>query len=134
MAAGIVLKTGRRKTAVARVAIKKGSGKIFVNNQEADVYVTGELLRLKLREPLVIAGAEGKYDIKANVFGGGQNSQVEAVRQGIARALIEMSGSDELKRKFLSYDRSMIVSDTRFKEMRKPNNSKARAKRQKSYR
>ena len=134
MVTNTVLKTGKRKTAVARVSLKKGSGKIVINNQEADVYVTGELLRLKVREPLVLAGVEGKYDISANVFGGGQNSQVEAIRQGIARALIEMTGSDELKRKFLAYDRSMIVSDTRFKEMRKPNTSKARAKRQKSYR
>ena len=134
MAANTVLKTGRRKTAVARVTLKKGSGKLIVNNQDADSYVNGELLRLKLREPLVLAGVEGKYDIKANVFGGGQNSQVEAVRQGIARALLEVTGSEGLRKEFLSYDRSMIVSDTRFKEMRKPNTSKARAKRQKSYR
>ena len=75
-----------------------------------------------------------KYDIKISVAGGGQNSQVDAIRQGIAKALVEVTGSDDLKKQFLDYDRSLIVADTRFKEMKKPNNSSARAKRQKSYR
>ena len=129
-----VLKTGRRKTAVARVVLKKGEGSFFINNEKYDLYINNNLLRLKVREPLVIAQAEGKYDIKVNVFGGGQSSQVDAIRQAIARALVDVTGSEDLKKKFLNYDRSLIVSDTRLKEMYKPNNSKARAKRQKSYR
>lgn len=132
--ANSVLRTGRRKTAVARVVLKKGKGSIIINNQDMNDYVTNQLLQLKVTEPLVLAQAENKYDIKANVFGGGQNSQVEAIRQAIARALVEITGKDDLKKKFLEYDRSLLVSDTRFKEMYKPNNSKARAKRQKSYR
>ena len=130
----IVLKTGKRKTSVARAALKKGSGKIMINNEDYKSYISNELLQLKLTEPLIISASENKYDIKINVFGGGQSSQIDAMRQAIARAIVEITGKDDLKKTFLSYDRSLLVSDTRFKEMYKPNNSKARAKRQKSYR
>ena len=130
----IELETGKRKTAVARVTLKKGTGKFIINNEDLDSYVTNKLLQLKIKEPLVLAQVVDKYDIKANVFGGGQSSQIDAVRQGIARALVKFTSNDSLKKKFLEYDRSLIVADTRFKEMCKPNTSKARAKRQKSYR
>lgn len=132
--ANIVQKTGRRKTAVARATLVKGNGIIMINNEEAKSYINNDMLVLKITEPLIIAEAQGKYDVKVSVFGGGQSSQVDAIRQAIARALVEITGSEELKERFVKYDRSMIVSDTRFKEMNKPNNSKARAKRQKSYR
>jgi len=130
----VVLKTGRRKTAVARANLVKGKGSIMINNQTAESYINNDLLTLKIKEPLIIAEAENKYDIKVNVFGGGQSSQIDAIRQAIARALVEIAGDEELRDKFVKYDRSMIVSDTRFKETNKPNSSKARAKRQKSYR
>lgn len=130
----IVLKTGKRKTSVARASLKKGSGKITINNENYKSYISNDLLQLKITEPLIISNTNNKYDIKINVFGGGVSSQVDAIRQAIARALIEITGNDELKKTFLSYDRSLLVSDTRFKEMYKPNSSKARAKRQKSYR
>ena len=126
-------KTGRRKTSVARATLVKGNGKLKVNNETLESYVGSSVLALKVREPLVVSGLGDKFDIKVNVFGGGQNSQSEAIRQAIARALVEVSG-EELRKKFLDYDRSLLVSDTRFKEMKKPNNSHARAKRQKSYR
>ena len=129
-----VLKTGKRKTAVARASIQTGKGSIMINNEVADSYLGNDLLLLKIKEPLVIAEAENKYNIKVNVFGGGQSSQVDAIRQAIARSLVEITGDEELKDRFVKYDRSMIVTDTRFKETNKPNNSKARAKRQKSYR
>lgn len=129
-----VLKTGKRKTAVARVLLTKGKGNIVINNESIDSYVNNELLQLKVKEPLILSDTLKKYDVRINVFGGGQSSQVDAMRQGIARALVEISGNDDLKKKFVEYDRSLIVSDSRFKEMNKPNSSKARAKRQKSYR
>ncbi len=129
-----ILKTGKRKTAVARANLVKGKGKLIVNNQDLEDYFSNEFSILKVKEPLLISGLESKYDIKVNVFGGGISSQVDAVRQAIARALVEVTGSDDLKKQFLDYDRSLIVTDTRFKEMKKPNNSRARAKRQKSYR
>lgn len=129
-----VLKTGKRKTAVARVSLKKGSGKIIINNQDLQDFVSNNsLLKLKVEEPLILSESLSKFDVKANVFGGGQSSQVDAIRQAIARSLVEFNG-DSLKKKFLAYDRSLLVTDTRFKETNKPNNSKARAKRQKSYR
>ena len=130
----IVHTTGRRKTSVARATLKKGDGTLTVNNQPVEEYISNSTLRLRAIEPLVISSNEGKFDIKVNVFGGGQNSQVDSIRQAIARALVEVTGDDDLKSMFLDYDRSLIVTDTRFKEMKKPNNSNARAKRQKSYR
>ena len=133
MATNNVLKSGKRKTAVARAVLAKGKGSFIINNEDLDSYVNNDILRLKVREPLILADVEGKFDVKANVAGGGQTSQMDAIRQAIARALVEIFG-DDLKKKFLEYDRSLIVSDTRFKEMNKPGISKARAKRQKSYR
>ena len=130
----VVLKTGKRKTAVARARVSKGKGSLIINNQDFDKYFTNEFSLLKAKEQLLISGLDGKYDIKINIVGGGISSQVDAVRQSIARALVEITGSDDLKKQFLDYDRSLIVADTRFKEMKKPNNSHARAKRQKSYR
>jgi len=130
----VILKTGKRKTAVARATLVKGKGKLLINNQKVENYFSNNFAILKAKEPLLISGLDGKYDIKINIFGGGISSQVDAVRQAIARALVEVTGSDDLKKQFLDYDRSLIVTDTRFKEMKKPNNSKARAKRQKSYR
>ena len=129
----IIHTTGRRKTSVARATLKKGSGILRINNQDLDNYVSASILALKIKEPLIISGEDGNYDLKINVFGGGSNSQADAIRQAIARALVELKG-EEIRKKFLEYDRSMLVSDTRFKEMKKPNNSHARAKRQKSYR
>ena len=134
MADKITHTVGRRKTSVARSTMKKGSGVIMINNQTAEEYINNNLLVLKAKEPLIIADVTSKYDFKISVFGGGQSSQVDSIRQAIARALVEASGNDDLKKKFLEYDRSLLVTDTRFKEMKKPNNSSARAKRQKSYR
>lgn len=134
MAANIVQATGKRKTSVARATLKKGKGAFYINNQPFDQYVTNEQLRLKVREPLILSDNEGKFDVKISIFGGGQNSQVDAIRQAIAKALVVITGKDDLKKMFQEYDRTLLVADTRFKEMKKPNNSHARAKRQKSYR
>ena len=129
-----ILATGKRKTAVARASLVQGKGTIRINNQDIDKYITNQILQLKLKEPLILSDSLSSYDIFINVFGGGQSSQVEACRQAIARAIVEFTKSDELRRKFIDYNRALIISDTRFKEAKKPNNSHARAKRQKSYR
>jgi len=125
--------TGKRKTSVARVNLNKGTGVFRINNEDFDSYVGSEMLALKVKEPLLISELDGKFDLRVSVFGGGVQSQVEAIRQAIARALVEVSG-EELRKTFIEYDRSMLITDTRFKEMKKPNNSSARSKRQKSYR
>lgn len=130
----VIQTTGKRKTSVARATLKKGTGKLIVNNQDLEVYMSSNMMALKVKEPILISGLGDSYDIKVTVFGGGQSSQTDAIRQAIARGLVEASGKEDLKKAFLDYDRSLLVSDTRFKEMKKPNNSAARAKRQKSYR
>jgi len=132
--ANIVQATGKRKTSVARATLKKGTGLFYINNQTLKEYIQNSILNLRAREALILAEMEGKFDVNINVFGGGQNSQVDAIRQAIAKALVEITGKDDLKKKFLAYDRSLLIADTRFKETKKPNNSHARASRQKSYR
>ncbi len=129
-----LLTTGKRKTSIAKVSIREGKGKVRINNQMIDSYGTA-MIRLKIMEPLLIAGELGKkVDISVKVNGGGISSGADAIRLGIARALLEYSKDDKLKEDFLNYDRTLLVADIRRKEVCKPNDSKARAKRQKSYR
>ena len=127
--------SGKRKTAIARAVIKKGSGKITINNKPLEFFP--ELNQLELKEPLVIAReilGKTDFDISVNVTGGGLSSRIEASRLAIARAILGFSKSDRLKTAYLRYDRNMLVADTRRKEAYKPGDSKARAKRQTSYR
>ena len=129
--------SGKRKEALAKATINKGSGRIRINKRPIESY--SYLRQLSLKEPLIIAKdiipeELGKVDISVNVQGGGVESQVEASRLSISRALVNFTKNEQLKKAFLSYDRSLLVADVRRKEMRKPGDSKARAKRQKSYR
>jgi len=131
----IIITSGKRKRAIARATLKQGKGKIRINNTLIDIYQP-KLYRLKLREPLILAGdIINGIDIDVNVSGGGIASQAEASRLAIARALVEYTKSERLKEKFLKYDRQLLVADVRRKESSKPNrHGKARAKKQKSYR
>jgi len=131
----IIITSGKRKRAIARVTLRQGKGKIRINNTLIDIYQP-KLYRLKLREPLILAGdIINGIDIDVNVSGGGIASQAEASRLAIARALVEYTKSERLKEKFLKYDRQLLVADVRRKESSKPNrHGKARAKKQKSYR
>ncbi len=125
--------SGKRKRAVARATLKPGTGKVRINNQMLDVY-GNKIIRLRLKEPFILAGdiASG-VDIGVKVNGGGINSQAEAARLAIARALAKYS--KKLEKVFLNYDRHLLVADVRRKEPSKPNRQgQARAKRQKSYR
>jgi len=83
--------TGRRKTSVARVVMKAGSGNITVNKKPADTYFPRETLRMVIRQPIELAGLTGKYDFSATVTGGGLSGQAGAVRHGIARAIVDMN-------------------------------------------
>ena len=126
--------TGKRKRAIARAVLREGNGVIRINNKRVEIYEP-EFSRLKIMEPLLIAGEVAKkVNIDVNVFGGGFQSQTEAARLAIAKSLVEFSGSKQLKKEFLDYDRHLLVADTRIAEHSKPNDSKPRAKRQKSYR
>ena len=127
--------SGKRKSSVARATLKSGSGKIKINNIPLDLY-SPKVSRLKIREPLILAGdLAGQVDINVKVIGGGFTSLAEAVRLAIARCLVAYTKDKKLKKVFLSYDRTLLVADVRRKETHKPNrHGKARAKRQKSYR
>ena len=132
--AKIVHASGKRKRSVARATLRAGKGRVRVNSKLLDL-VEPELARERMREPLKLAGPVGeKVNIDVNVRGGGWASQSEAARLAIARALVGYVGED-LKKKFIEYDRHLLVADTRYKEQKKPGtHSRARAKRQKSYR
>jgi len=130
-----IIASGKRKRAIARATIRPGKGIIKINKRLLDFYEP-KLARLKLREPLIIAGdLVNKVDISVNVAGGGITSQADASRLAIAKGLVEFSKSDKLKEEFLNYDRNLLVADVRRKEPAKPNrHGQARAKVQKSYR
>ena len=127
--------SGKRKTAIARATLRQGTGIVRINGILID-FVHPRISRLKLREPLILAGdVANKVDVDVDVVGGGITSQAEASRLAIAKALVNFTKSDELKEIFLNYDRNLLVADVRFKETAKPNrHGQARAKVQKSYR
>jgi small subunit ribosomal protein S9 len=136
-----IVTSGKRKEAVAKATIKEGSGKITINRVSYEHFEM--LKRLQLEEPIRIAKeniGDFKFDIEVRVSGGGQQGQVEASRLAIARAVVaylkkeDSKKAELLKRAYVTYDRNMLVADTRRKEAYKPGDSKARAKRQKSYR
>ncbi|MBU0535771.1 MAG: 30S ribosomal protein S9 [Nanoarchaeota archaeon] len=130
----VVQTSGNRKRAVARATLKQGKGRVKINNISLEVYEP-KIARMKISEPIMIAGDLAKdIDISITYRGGGVLSGAEAVRQAIARGLVEWSGKSTLKEDYIKYDRSLLVADVRYKETRKPNTSRARAKRQKSYR
>ena len=109
------LGTGRRKTAVARVRIASGSGKVTVNGRPMESYFVVETQRMHLMQPLVATDAVTKYDVRVNVAGGGPNGQAGAVRHGIARALIE---ADANLRPTLKAQ-GLLTRDPRMKERKK---------------
>jgi small subunit ribosomal protein S9 len=114
--------TGRRKCAVARIRLVPGEGKFLVNGKEVGVYFGRRVLQTLVRQPLVITNTEGKYDIIANVFGGGSTGQAGAVRHGIARALLRVDGELRPALKQAGF----LSRDPRIKERRKYGLKKAR--------
>ena len=130
----VVNTSGKRKRAIARASVKAGKGNVIVNGVSID-NVTPSLLQMKIKEPILLAGeAVKKIDISVRSMGGGISSQADAIRLAISRGLVEFTKDKDLEKQFLDYDRQLLVADVRRKETRKPNDSKARAKRQKSYR
>lgn len=123
---------GKRKTAVARATLSSGKGRVTINGIALNNF-SNDMSRLRISEPLVLAGDTAKkVDLKVKVGGGGVNGQSDAIRLAIARALV--AHDNKLRKVFNDYDRLLLVADVRRKEVCKPNDSKARAKRQKSYR
>lgn len=122
--------TGRRKSAVARVFIKPGSGKIVVNDKPVDEYFSRETGRMVVRQPLELTNNLNAFDIKVNVLGGGESGQAGAVRHGITRALIDFNA--ELK-PTLSHA-GLVTRDAREVERKKVGLHKARRRKQFSKR
>lgn len=106
--------TGRRKSSVARVYVLKGKGVITVNGRDVNEYMPYATLVQNLKQPLTLEGAEGKYDVIADVKGGGFTGQAEAIRLGIARALLE-AGEDRHALKVAG----MLTRNARSKERKK---------------
>ncbi len=131
----IVIATGKRKTSIARAIIKPGYGRVWINDIPIEIYPI-ELARLKMMEPLLLAGEDiwNTVDIVVNVKGGGVMSQADAVRMAIARGLVEYTGDEELKKIYLDYDRTMLAGDPRRTEPEKYMRRSARRRWQKSYR
>ena len=115
---------GRRKTSVARVYVQKGSGKIVVNKKEFKTYFTTTILQNSVNKPFAVTNNIDKFDVVANVNGGGMTGQAEAVRLAIARALIII---DPETRPLLNVD-SLLTRDPRMVERKKPGQKKARKK------
>jgi small subunit ribosomal protein S9 len=113
---------GRRKTSVARVILRPGSGVIKINDRPLEVFFPQETLRNDVVSPLAVTEMMGKYDIIANVDGGGSTGQAGAIRLGIARALIEVDA--ELKTKLRAKD--LVTRDPRMVERKKYGQKKAR--------
>ena len=107
--------TGRRKSSVARVYLVPGSGKITVNKKSLDEYFGLETLKVIVKQPLVATGAEGKYDVLVNVYGGGFTGQAGAIRHGISRALLTVSADYRPVLKSAGY----LTRDPRMKERKK---------------
>lgn len=107
--------TGRRKNSVARVRVYSGTGKIIINDRDIDDYFGLETLKLIVRQPLAVAGVEGKFDIVVRVSGGGVSGQAGAIRQGLSRALLVYDENlrPELKKA------GFLTRDPRMKERKK---------------
>ena len=130
----IVNTSGKRKTAIARATFRPGSGIVRINSVPLEVY-PNELVRMKIAEPLLlIPHSIDEVDVAIDVNGGGIMGQAEAIRTALARGILKWHNDPQMKDVYLSYDRTLLVNDSRQKESKKPHGRGARKKFQKSYR
>jgi small subunit ribosomal protein S9 len=131
----LILTSGKRKSAIARAVIKEGKGKVRINGTPIELWEP-ELARLTIMEPVLIAGKKftEKVDINVRVRSGGYMGQAQAVRIALARAIDRFFKNPQLHSKFIAYDRTMLVGDSRRSEPKKFGGPSARARKQKSYR
>ena len=113
---------GRRKSSVARVYLTEGTGKIVINKVELEKYFPSAILQYVIKQPLQLLEAEGKYDIKATLHGGGFTGQSQAMRLAIARALVKIDAEDKKALKAQGF----LTRDAREVERKKPGQPKAR--------
>ena|ERR1041385_2990622 len=117
-----IITVGRRKTSVARIIMKPGSGTVTVNDRKLEQYFPVDTMRSEVLSPFVITETTGKYDVLVNVEGGGLSGQAGAVKLGIARALVEVN--NELRTKLRAGE--MMTRDPRMVERKKYGQKKAR--------
>lgn len=115
---------GRRKTAVARVYLREGDGKVTVNGKAVDKYFSTALLADQAQKPLQVTESVGKYDVLVNVVGGGPSGQAGAVRHGLARALVALDASNKAALRAAGF----LTRDSRMVERKKYGQKKARRK------
>ncbi len=120
----VVNALGRRKSAVARVFVSEGTGKITINKRDLAEYFPSTILQFVVKQPLVKLGAAEKYDIKVNLYGGGFTGQSQALRLAIARALVKINPEDKKELRAEGF----MTRDAREVERKKPGRPKARRK------
>jgi small subunit ribosomal protein S9 len=120
----VIHKIGRRKTAVARVYLAEGKGKITINKKDMTDYFTTATLQYKVNQPLVMTNNDGNFDITVNVYGGGITGQAEAIRLGLSRAMCELDPENRLVLK----PEGLLTRDPRMVERKKFGQKKARKK------
>lgn len=120
----IINTIGRRKTSIARVYVKPGKGDIKINDRDLKEYFISEIHQTTVKQPFTISKVDGQYDVTVNVEGGGVKGQAEAVRLGIARALVQFSPETKpaLRKE------GIMTRDSRMVERKKPGRRKARRK------
>ncbi len=120
----IINTIGRRKTSIARVYVKPGKGIILINDRELAAYFSSEILQTTVKQALTVTKQDGNYDVTVNVEGGGSKGQAEAIRLGIARALVTINTENRppLKKE------GLLTRDSRMVERKKPGRRKARRK------
>jgi len=116
--------TGKRKSAVARVILTPGKGKITVNKSDIAEYFPRDTCKVRVREPLVLTEVVDKYDVRINVRGGGKSGQAGAIKHGISRALLKVDDEFRLKLK----KAGCLTRDSRIKERKKYGQKGARAR------
>ena len=117
-------KIGRRKTSVARIYMKPGSGNITVNKKDSKDYFSTDVMVYKVNQPFLLTETAGQYDVTVNVFGGGNTGQADAIRLAISRALCEVNAEFRLALK----PEGLLTRDARMVERKKPGQKKARKK------
>jgi small subunit ribosomal protein S9 len=115
MVKNLAIGTGRRKTAIARVFVREGSGKIVINGKDAKEYFDTDEQLQTIHQPLLVTSNDNKYDIMINVIGGGRNGQAAACLHGISRALIQIDQDSRTALKSNGY----LTRDSRMVERKK---------------
>ncbi|MGF1556279.1 30S ribosomal protein S9 [Paucihalobacter sp.] len=120
----VIHKIGRRKTAVARAYLAKGTGKMTVNKKDMTVYFPTATLQYKVNQPLVMTNNDGNFDITVNVYGGGVTGQAEAIRLALSRAMCEL----DVENRSILKPEGLLTRDPRMVERKKFGQKKARKK------